>query len=103
MPNVHLVGIGGAGLSAIAQVLLEAGYAVTGSDEAQSPFAAALAEHGATVHIGHAASNVNGRTFQVGGDEVGLYAEPDVVRSLCRDGGWDLDSLDRYAERLAHR
>jgi 3-oxoacyl-[acyl-carrier protein] reductase len=44
-----------------------------------------------------AASNVNGRTFQVGGDEVGLYAEPDVVRSLCRDGGWDLDSLDRHA------
>ena len=44
-----------------------------------------------------AAANVNGRTFQVGGDEVGLYAEPDVVRSLCRDGGWDLDSLDKYA------
>jgi len=60
MPNVHLVGIGGAGLSAIAQVLLEAGYVVTGSDEAQSPFAEALAAHGATVHLGHAASNVNG-------------------------------------------
>src|SRR6266851_4872386 len=44
-----------------------------------------------------AASDVNGRTFQVGGDEVGLYAETDVARSLCRDGGWDLDSLDRYA------
>jgi NAD(P)-dependent dehydrogenase (short-subunit alcohol dehydrogenase family) len=44
-----------------------------------------------------AASDANGRTFQVGGDEVGLYAEPDVARSLCRDGGWDLDSLDRYA------
>jgi 3-oxoacyl-[acyl-carrier protein] reductase len=45
-----------------------------------------------------AASNVNGRTFQVGGDEVGIYAEPDVTRSLVRAGGWDLDSLDQYAK-----
>jgi 3-oxoacyl-[acyl-carrier protein] reductase len=46
-----------------------------------------------------AASNVNGRTFQVGGDEVGLYAEPEVIRSLYRQGGWDLDSLDQYATK----
>ena len=32
MPNVHLIGIGGAGLSAIATVLLQQGYTVTGSD-----------------------------------------------------------------------
>ncbi len=44
-----------------------------------------------------AASNVNGRTFQVGGDEVGLYREPEVSRSLCHEGGWSLDTLDQYA------
>ncbi len=60
MPNVHFIGIGGSGLSAIAQVLLESGYGVSGSDEALSPFAEALAAHGATVHVGHAAQNVNG-------------------------------------------
>ena len=60
MRHVHLVGIGGAGLSAIAQVLLESGEVVSGSDETLSPFAAALAEHGAVVHVGHAAANING-------------------------------------------
>jgi enoyl-[acyl-carrier-protein] reductase (NADH) len=48
-----------------------------------------------------AAKNVNGRTFFVGGDEIGLFSEPDVVCSLSRAGGWDLDTLDGYArERL---
>jgi len=44
-----------------------------------------------------AAINVNGRTFQVGGDQVGLYSEPECVRSLYRESGWDLDSLDKIA------
>ncbi|MBV8136111.1 MAG: hypothetical protein JO121_10860 [Deltaproteobacteria bacterium] len=48
-----------------------------------------------------AAKNVNGRTFYVCGDEVGLFSEPEVIRSLSRAGGWTLDSLDSYArERL---
>jgi len=60
MKHVHFVGIGGAGLSAIAQVLLESGYTVSGSDDAArlSPFAQALAGHGATVYEGHAAENI---------------------------------------------
>jgi UDP-N-acetylmuramate--alanine ligase len=60
MRHVHFVGIGGAGLSAIAQVLLESGYTVSGSDEAQSAFAEALAARGAAVYRGHAASHLNG-------------------------------------------
>jgi hypothetical protein len=38
----------------------------------------------------------------VSGDEIGLFSEPQVTRTLTRFGGWDLDSLDRgYAhERL---
>ena len=48
-----------------------------------------------------AARNVNGRTFFVGGDEIGLFSEPEVVCSLTRSGGWDLATLDSYArERL---
>ncbi len=48
-----------------------------------------------------AARNVNGRTFYVSGDEIGLFSEPELVSSLSRAGGWDLDSLDNYArERL---
>ena len=44
-----------------------------------------------------AAANVNGRTFWVGGDEIGLWSEPEVIRNLSRPGGWDLDSLDSFA------
>lgn len=47
------------------------------------------------------ASNVNGRTFAVGGDEIGLWSEPEVTRTLYREGGWTLDGLDSAArERL---
>jgi UDP-N-acetylmuramate--alanine ligase len=60
MTHVHFVGIGGAGLSAIAQVLLESGYTVSGSDEAVSPFAQSLAAKGAVVRVGHSAKNLNG-------------------------------------------
>jgi NAD(P)-dependent dehydrogenase (short-subunit alcohol dehydrogenase family) len=44
-----------------------------------------------------AAINVNGRSFYVAGEEVGLWSEPELVRSLARPGGWDLDSLDAFA------
>jgi 3-oxoacyl-[acyl-carrier protein] reductase len=44
-----------------------------------------------------AAANVNGRSFFVAGEEVGLWSEPELVRSLARPGGWDLDSLDSFA------
>lgn len=47
------------------------------------------------------AAHVNGRTFCVGGDEIGLWSEPELTRSVCRDGGWTLEALDGIArERL---
>jgi UDP-N-acetylmuramate--alanine ligase len=58
MTHVHLIGIGGTGLSAIARVLLESGYQVTGSDQQLSPLAQALREAGVTVYIGHQPKNV---------------------------------------------
>ncbi len=53
MTHVHFIGIGGSGLSAIARLLIESGYTVTGSDRAMSSFAADLQAMGATVYIGH--------------------------------------------------
>jgi NAD(P)-dependent dehydrogenase (short-subunit alcohol dehydrogenase family) len=44
-----------------------------------------------------AAANVNGRSFYVAGEEVGLWSEPELIRNLARSGGWDLDSLDEFA------
>jgi len=56
--RVHLIGIGGAGLSAIAQVLLEQGQRVSGSDLRASAATDQLAAHGATISVGHRAENV---------------------------------------------
>jgi len=58
--HVHMVGIGGAGLSAIARVLLEQGTGVSGSDLVISPVAEALMRDGALVYEGHDAAHVNG-------------------------------------------
>jgi len=56
--RVHFVGIGGAGLSGIARIMLRRGIAVSGSDQSDSPTLAALRELGATVFAGHAAEQV---------------------------------------------
>ncbi|MFO1323005.1 MAG: UDP-N-acetylmuramate--L-alanine ligase [Burkholderiales bacterium] len=58
--RVHFVGIGGAGMSGIAEVLVTQGYAVSGSDLADGAATARLARLGATIAIGHAAANVAG-------------------------------------------
>ena len=60
-----MVGIGGAGLSAIATVLLEQGYAVSGSDLELSPAADRLVRQGATVYRGHSAANLPATTTAV--------------------------------------
>ena len=57
---IHFVGIGGIGMSGIAEVMLNLGYEVTGSDIKENPNVERLRGLGAKVHIGHAASNVNG-------------------------------------------
>jgi UDP-N-acetylmuramate--alanine ligase len=58
--RVHFVGIGGAGMSGIARVLLARGARVSGSDARSSRTTAALTALGATVCIGHDPSNVDG-------------------------------------------
>ncbi|MGF1741247.1 UDP-N-acetylmuramate--L-alanine ligase [Vibrio profundum] len=55
---IHFVGIGGAGMSGIAEVLLNEGYQITGSDIAHNAVTNRLTEKGATIYIGHQASNV---------------------------------------------
>ena len=57
---VHLVGIGGIGMSGIAEVMLTLGYQVQGSDIADSANVKRLRDKGAAVHIGHKAENVEG-------------------------------------------
>src|SRR5580704_10102562 len=58
--RVHIVGIGGAGMSAIALVLHDMGHNVTGSDLKNSPVAERLRSHGIPVAVGHRAEQVVG-------------------------------------------
>jgi len=56
--HIHFVGIGGAGMSGIAEVLLNLGYRVSGSDIQASSTTQRLAEYGAQIQIGHHADNI---------------------------------------------
>jgi UDP-N-acetylmuramate--alanine ligase len=58
--QIHFVGIGGSGMSGIAEILLNLGYRVTGSDQKRNDAVERLAELGAKIFIGHQAENVEG-------------------------------------------
>ncbi len=58
--HIHFVGIGGAGMSAIAEILHNLGYRVSGADQSESSVTRRLAELGITVFIGHEAAHIAG-------------------------------------------
>ena len=78
-PRVHFVGIGGAGMSGIAEVLCTLGYQVSGSDNADNVVTRRLASLGATVCRGHAAANVLGSVL---GAHMALRHGAGFVRTL---------------------
>jgi UDP-N-acetylmuramate dehydrogenase len=63
--HIHIVGVGGFGMSAIARVLLQQGYTVSGSDLHANDFTRDLAASGATIFVGHAAEHVAGADLVV--------------------------------------
>src|SRR5437660_10859447 len=58
--RIHLIGIGGIGMSGIAEVLLTLGYSVSGSDTKLSTLTERLQDLGATIYEGHKGANVEG-------------------------------------------
>ena len=58
--QLHFTGIGGIGMSGIAEILLSLGYTVTGSDVKLTPITERLSQLGAKIYEGHAAGNING-------------------------------------------
>ncbi|MEP7298470.1 MAG: UDP-N-acetylmuramate--L-alanine ligase [Burkholderiales bacterium] len=58
--HIHFVGVGGAGMSGIAEILHNLGYAVSGSDQSSSPTTQRLASLGIRIHTGHDAANIVG-------------------------------------------
>jgi UDP-N-acetylmuramate--alanine ligase len=88
--RVHFVGIGGAGMSGIARIMLARGLPVSGSDAKDSVALAALRALGATVHVGHKADNVGA-------------ADTVVVSTAIRAKNPELLEADRLGLRVIHR
>ncbi|WJY19067.1 UDP-N-acetylmuramate--L-alanine ligase [Alteriqipengyuania flavescens] len=78
---VHFVGIGGIGMSGIAEVMHNLGYTVQGSDLSEGPSVERLRERGISVHIGHAKENVEGASVVVTSTAV-KRTNPEVAAAL---------------------
>src|SRR5579863_9545342 len=78
--RIHFVGIGGIGMSGIAEVLLNLGYKVSGSDLKQSPITERLSSLGATVFEGHKAGNVTGAEVVVASSAIS-HDNPEVTEA----------------------
>ncbi len=81
--HAHFIGIGGIGMSGIAEILLNLGIKVSGSDLRRSPVTDRLAQLGATIYEGHEAGHVAGATVVVTSSAVGA-ANPEVVEAHVR-------------------
>lgn len=88
--HVHLVGVGGAGMSAIAALLAARGLEVSGSDAADGPALASLRAAGVDVHVGHDAAFVEG-------------ADTLVVSSAVRESNPELARARELGKRVLHR
>ena len=69
--HIHFVGIGGSGMCGMAEVLLNQGYSVTGSDIADYQVVRRLVEIGVQVSVGHDSANVKGSDVVVVSSAVG--------------------------------
>ena len=63
--HIHFIGIGGISMSGLAEICLEKGYFVSGSDRTESHITDKLEKHGAKIYIGHSAENVAGAELVV--------------------------------------
>lgn len=88
--RVHLIGVGGAGMSAIALLLAARGVPVSGSDARDSVVLAALRDAGVRTHVGHDADHVTG-------------ADTVVVSSAIRETNPELAAARARALRVLHR
>ena len=82
--KIHFVGIGGIGMSGIAEVLLNSGYAVTGSDLQESDATRRLRSLGARVFVGHQEENLAGDPSVVVISTAVKYSNPEVLEARRR-------------------
>src|SRR5271157_5767976 len=78
--HAHFIGIGGIGMSGIAEILINLGMKVSGSDLRRGPVTDRLSQLGATIYQGHEAGHVAGATVVVTSSAVGA-ANPEVLEA----------------------
>lgn len=88
--KVHLMGVGGVGVSAVARLLLDYGLAVSGTDAKDLPVLEGLRERGARIHVGYDPANL--------GD-----ADTVVISSIIKAGNPEYDAAVRRGLRILHR
>jgi UDP-N-acetylmuramate--alanine ligase len=78
--RIHCIGIGGIGLSAIAEILMSRGYQVSGSDMRESDMTERLISDGANIYLGHRAKNVEGVDLVIYSSAIGAD-NPELARA----------------------
>jgi len=81
---MHFIGIGGAGMSGIAEILMNLGYEVSGSDLKESETTKRLASLGAKIFIGHFPSNISDYHVVITSTAVNMNSNPEVIEARNR-------------------
>jgi UDP-N-acetylmuramate--alanine ligase len=82
--KMHFIGIGGAGMSGIAEILINLGYEVSGSDLKESDVTRRLKSMGAKIFIGHAPSNIIDYNVVITSTAVNMISNPEVIEAHNR-------------------
>ncbi|MBD3690238.1 UDP-N-acetylmuramate--L-alanine ligase [Nanchangia anserum] len=88
--SFHLIGVGGAGMSVVAELLLSRGFAVTGSDRADQPSLGRIRQAGGTVWVGHDPDAIDPRATV-------------VISSAIRESDPELRAARERGQRVIHR
>lgn len=98
--KIHFIGIGGAGMSAIAKVLFEQGYQVSGSDLKESRYTKSLQALGIKVVIGHSPNNLNGAKTVVISTAIPIH---NVELNAAKEQGLTVLSRAQMLARIANK
>ena len=97
--RIFLVGIGGIGMSGIAEILHNLGYEVTGSDQKEGSNVIRLKKLGIKIKIGHNASNIKGSSF-IQKKASGLILSKDSLTLLLSDVNLEFSKSDKSKSSL---
>lgn len=82
--HIHFIGIGGISMSGLAEILLEEGFTVSGSDSKESPLTKKLESEGAIIHYGQCAKNISDGIDCVVYTAAINKANPELMEAVAR-------------------